>query len=203
MNIFKKVLAVLGIIVVSGIPSYAITENHTISNEFTITVPHIMNITPVTSPVLTAHITNRTGNLNAPMSTRFRVATNAVQRQTLYLQANTTTQGGYEPAMFEQGGQVYIAFASLNKIPTSQSLANCKNGSLPKDSPGVVAYPVTSVYGAQHKYIPGKNKYEVYIDNGITDITVNVGANVMRNSYAANDPRGFYQAILSLTEADI
>ena len=45
--------------------------------------------------------------------------------------------------------------------------------------------------------------YEVYIGNGITDVTVNVGSNVLRNSYAANDPRGFYQAVLSLTEADI
>ena len=203
MNIIKNVLMTFMILIVSGIPSFAMMETHTISNEFTITVPHIMNITPVTSPVLTANITNRTGNLNAPMSTRFRVATNASQKQTLYLQANTNTQGGYESAMFEQGGQVYIAFASLNKIPTSQSLANCKIGSMPKDSPGVVAYPVISVYGAEHRFIPGKNKYEVYIDNGITDITVNVGANVLRNSYSGNDPRGFYQAILSLTEADL
>jgi len=203
MNILKKVLTILMVLIISEIPSFAAVETHIISNEFTITVPQIMNIKAVTSPVLTAHITNRTGNLYAPLSTRFRVSTNAAQTQTLYLQANTTTQGGYEPAMFEQGGQVYIAFASLNKIPTSQSLANCKIGSMPKDSPGVVAYPVTSVYGAEHKFIPGKNKYEVYIENGITDITVNVGANVLRNSYAANDPKGFYQAVLSLTEADI
>lgn len=202
MNILKKALMVLGVLVVSSVSAFAV-ETHTMSAEYTIQVPHYMHIKPITSPVLTANITNRTGNLHAPMFTKFRVATNATQTQTLYLQANTTTQGGYESAMFEQGGQVYIAFASLNKIPTSQALANCKNGSMPKDSPGVVAYPVTSVFGANHKFIPGKNKYEVYVNNGITDITVNVGSNVLRSTYAANDPRGFYQATLSLTEADI
>lgn len=202
MNIFKKGLILLGILAVTAIQSFA-AEVHTMSAEYTIPVPNYMHIKPVTSPVLTAHITNRTGNLYAPLSTRFRVATNASQTQTLYLQSHVTTQGGYESSMFMQGGQVYIAFASLSKIPTSTALINCKNGSMPKDSPGIVAYPVTSVFGAENKYVPSKGKYEVYVNNGITDVTVNVGTNVLRSSYAANDPRGFYQATLSLTEADI
>ena len=192
----------LGILVVSALSGHS-AEVHTMSAEYTIPVPHYMHITPVTSPVLTANITNRTGNLYVPLSSRFRVATNTSQTQTLYLQANVTTQGGYESSMFMYGGQVYIAFASLSKVPTSTALNNCKNGGMPKDSPGVVAYPVTSVYGADHKFIPGRGKYEVYVDNGITDITVNVGTNVLRSSYAGNDPKGFYQATLSLTEADI
>ena len=202
MNIFKKALVVLGVLVVTTIQSLA-AETHSISTEFSIQVPDYMSIRPVTSPVLTANITNRTGNMHVPLSTRFRVVTNASQTKTLYLQANVTTQGGYENSMFMQGGQVYIAFASLSKIPESYALTNCKMGGLPKDSPGIVAYPVTSVYGAEHKFIPGKNKYEVYVNNGTTDVTVNVGATVLRNSFAANDPRGFYQATLSLTEADI
>ena len=203
MIALKKALTVLGMLIVSTIPCCFAAEVHSIVNEFTIEVPHYMNIKPITSPVLTANITNRTGNMYAPLSTTFRVATNAAQTQTLYLQAHVTTQDGYESAMFMQGGQVYIAFTSLSKIPTGSSLANCKMGSSPKDSPGVVAYPVTSVYGANHKYVPSKEKYEVYVNNGITDVTVNVGSNVLRSSYAANDPRGFYQATLSLTEADI
>ena len=202
MNIIKRLAILIGILAISTINSFA-AEVHTISNEFTIQVPEYMHIKPITSPVLTAHVHNRFGNLYTPMSTTFRVATNTVQTKTLYLQANVTTQGGYEPAMFMNGGQVYVAFTSLNKIPTSSALANCKNGGMPKDSPGVVAYPVTSVYGADHKYLPSRGKYEVYVNNGITDVTVNVGTNVLQSSFAANDPRGFYQATLSLTEADL
>ena len=170
---------------------------------FSFTLPEYTHIKPITSPVLTANITDRTGNLYAPLHTTFRVITNSAETKTLYLQSNITTQGGYENSMFEQGGQVYVAFGSLRKIPTSQSLANCKMGGMPKDSPGVVAYPVTSVFGANHKFLKGKNKYEVYVNNGTTNITVNIGSNVLQSSFAANDPRGFYQAILSLTEADI
>ena len=202
MNILKKALVACGILIVSTIQGFA-AETHTMSTEFTIQVPDYLQIRPLTSPVLTAYVHNRFGNLYAPLSTTFRVTTNATQTKTLYLQANVNTDGGYEPAMFEQGGQVYIAFASLKKIPTSSALSNCKMGSSPKDSPGIVAYPVTSVYGAEHKYIRGKNKYEVYVDKGITDVTVNVGTNVLQSSFAGNDPRGFYQAVLSLTEADL
>ena len=201
MNIFKKALVVLGMFVVTGIPAFA--ENHTASTEFTLVVPQYMNIKPITNPVLTAHITNRTGNLYMPLSTTFRVTTNASQTKTLYLQANVMTDGGFESAMFQQGGQVYIAFANLSKLPKTQALANCKAGASPKDSPGIVAYPITYIHGAKHKYIGSKSKYEVYIDNGTTDVTVNVGANVLRNSFAGNDPKGYYQAVLSLTEADI
>ena len=201
MCILRKALILFGVLTISMLQSLA--ENHTMSTEFVINVPEYMHIRPITSPVLIANITNHTGNLHTPLSTKFRVTTNATQTKTLYLQANVTTQGGYESAMFSQGGQVYIAFASLAKIPTSSALSNCKNGGIPKDSPGVVAYPVTSVFGANHKFIPSKGKYEVYVGNGTTDVTVNVGTNVLQNSFAANDPRGFYQAVLSLTEADI
>ena len=202
MNILKKVFSVLGILIISAVSGYA-SEVHTLSTDFTVQVPEYMNIIPMTSPVLTANVTNRTGNLFSPLSTTFRVLSNTSQTKTLYLQAHVTTQGGYEPAMFAQGGQVYVAFANLSKIPESSALANCKMGGMPKDSPGIVAYPVTSVHGANYKYIPSKEKYEVYIENGKTDVTVNVGASVLRNSFAGNDPRGFYQATLSLTEADI
>ena len=202
MNLIKKALTVLGALFVTAISCFAV-ETHSIVNGFTIVVPEYMNIRPLTSPVLTANLTDRTGNLHAPLSTTFRVSTNTTQTKTLYLQANVTTQGGYESSMFEQGGQVYVAFANLVKIPTSTALSNCKNGSMPDDSPGVVAYPVTSVYGAENRFVRGKEKYEVLINNGVTDVTINIGSNVLRNSYASNDPRGFYQAVLSLTEADL
>lgn len=202
MSIFKKTLVVLGVLVVSAIQTFA-TEVHTISNEFVIQVPEYMHIRPVTSPVLTAHVHNKYGNLDTPLSTTFRVTTNTSQTKTLYLQSNVTTEGGYEPSMFEQGGQVYVAFASLRRLPTSSALINCINGSGPDESPGIVAYPVTSVYGADHKFVRGKNKYEVYVNNGTTNVTINVGTNVLQSSFGKNDPRGFYQAILSLTEADI
>lgn len=201
MGILKKALSVLGMLILSAIPSLANQTSQT--TELSFTIPTYTKIYAVTSPVLTANITNRTGNLNAPLSTRFRVITNTPRTQTLYLQAHVNTQDGYESAMFEQGGQVYVAFTSLKKMPTSTALNNCKIGSMPQDSPGVVAYPVTSVYGAKNKFVSGRNKYEIYIDEGKTDIVVNIGANVLRNSFAANDPRGYYQAVLSLTEADI
>lgn len=171
--------------------------------DLSIVLPNFTKIAPVTSPVLTAHITNRTGNLYAPMMCRFRVITNSREVQTLYLKSNVLTEGGYEESMFEQGGQVYIAFANLAKIPKASALANCKIGALPEESPGIVAYPVTSIIGAENRFIPGKNKYEVYVKNGTTDVTVNVGSNVLKSSFGKNDPRGFYQAVLSLTDTDI
>lgn len=171
--------------------------------DFNITLPGFVRVESVTSPVLIANITDRTGNLYSSLSSQFKVISNSKDVKTLYLKANTVTDGGYEEAMFEQGGRVYIAFANIAKIPKSQSLANCKMGSASKDSPGVVAYPVVSIIGADSKFVRSKNKYEVYAPNGTTYVTVNVGSNVLKNSFDSNDPKGFYQAILSLTEADI
>ena len=204
MNKLKNVLTVMVTLFVLLSPAFANEVSPSnMSTTLNVTIPAFTRITPITSPVLTANITNRTGNLYAPLHTTFRVITNSEKQLTLYLKANVVTDTGYEEAMFMQGGQVYIAFANLAKLPTSSALANCKLGGMPKDSPGVVAYPVTNIHGAEHKYLPGKNKYEVYVKNGKTDVTVNVGSNVLRSSFASNDPRGFYQAVLSLTEADI
>ena len=188
-------------LILSALASFA--ESNTASANFSITIPRFVKVEAVSSPVLTANITDRTGNLYTPLSTTFKVISNSAETTNLYLKANVITDGGFEESMFEQGGRVYIAFASLAKIPQPQALANCKIGGMPKDSPGVVAYPVDMVYGAKHKYLNSKNKYEVYAENGITNVTVNIGQNVLRSSFAANDPRGFYQAVLSLTEADI
>ena len=109
----------------------------------------------------------------------------------------------YEEAIFEMNGRRYIAFANLEAKPTGQSLANCKLGTHPKESPGIVAYPITSILGAKTKYVRGQGKYEVYVDSGVTYITVNIGSNVLRSSFASNDPKGFYQATISLTESEI
>lgn len=203
MNILKRTLVTLSILMLSAVKCFAETDAGMMSTQLSFNIESFTRIAPITSPVLTANITDRTGNLYAPLFTRFRVITNSSKKQTLYLQANAVTDGGYENAMFQQGGQVYIAFANLSKIPSAQALSNCKIGGIPKDSPGIVAYPITSIIGADHKYITSKSKYEVYVDNGTTDVTVNVGSNVLPSSFAANDPRGFYQAVLSLTEADI
>lgn len=173
------------------------------SVNFSISVDEYMQIQTMTSSVLTANITDKTGNLYAPLYSRFKVITNSSETKTLYLRANTITESGSEDAMFEANGRVYIAFANIARKPRSQALANCKLSINPKDSPGVVAYPVDSITGADSKYLRGKNKYEINVKNGITYITVNIGSNVLKTSFASNDPKGFYQATLSLTESDI
>jgi len=170
---------------------------------FAITIPEFLNIQTVTSPVLIANITDDTGNLYTPLSSRFKVISNSEEQKTLYLKAESNTENGAEPAMFQMGGRVYIAFANVNKPPKTDALINCKNGTHPKFSPGVVAYPITSITGTKTKYQRGRENYEVYIKNGETNIAVNIGSHVLRNSFDKNDPKGFYQATLSLTESDI
>lgn len=198
-NLYIKVLAVIFSLFLNFNPVFA----ESASIEFSINVPSYLQIQTVTSPVLTANITDNTGNLYAPLQSRFKVISNSSETKTLYLRANTVTENGQEEAMFEYGGRVYIAFANLENRPKTTALANCKLNSRPKDSPGVVAYPITSILGAEHKYLRGKGKYEVFVGGGTTNVTVNVGSNVLKNSFASNDPKGFYQATLSLTEADI
>lgn len=183
--------------------SCAFAVNHSACADLSFSINKFIKIEPVTSPVLIANITNRTGNLHAPLSTKFRVITNSAEKTKLYLQAKTITEDGLQEAMFKQNGQVYIAFSNLLKQPKSQSLQNCKLGGGAKDSPGVVAYPVLSVTGPKNKYLDSENKYEIEVENGNSFVTVNVGQFVLDNSFASNDPKGFYQAILSLTEADI
>lgn len=198
-NLYIKSLAVIFLFFINLNSVFA----ESASIEFSINVPSYLQIQTVTSPVLTANITDDTGNLYAPLQSRFKVISNDSETKTLYLKASTVTENGQEEAMFENGGRVYIAFANLENKPKTTSLANCKLGSRPKDSPGIVAYPITSILGAKHEYLRGEGKYEVFVDNGITNVTVNVGSNVLKNSFASNDPKGFYQATLSLTEADI
>ena len=173
------------------------------SIDFSFTIDPYMQIQTLTSPVLIANITDKTGNLYTPLFSKFRVISNSGDTKTLYLKANTITEHGNESAIFSTNGRVYIAFSNVKNKPTSQSLTNCKYGAHPNESPGVVAYPITSVLGTKTKYVQGGDKYEVYVGNGTTDITVNIGSQVLRSSFGTNDPKGFYQATLSLTEADI
>ena len=119
------------------------------------------------------------------------------------MKSEAITENGNEESMFKMGGRVYVGFTNLSKKPTSEALANCKMGTHPKYSPGVVAYPVTSILGAKSQFDRGLNKYKVFVENGTTDVIVNIGSNVLRNSFDSNDPRGFYQATLSLTESEI
>lgn len=170
---------------------------------FDLEFPEFLRIQTVTSAVLIANITDKTGNLYSPISSRFKVISNSVNQKVLYLKSESITENGNEESMFEMGGRVYIAFTNINKKPSSEALTNCKMGTHSKYSPGVVAYPLTSILGAKSEYSKSINKYKVFVENGTTNITVNVGSHVLRNSFDKNDPRGFYQATLSLTESEI
>ena len=199
-NFYIKSSIILSMLFAMFLPK-AYAESATVN--FEITVAPYFQIQTLTSPVLIANVTDKTGNLYAPLFSKFRVISNSDETKTLYLKADTITERGNESAIFSANGRVYIAFSNVKNKPTSQSLANCKFGAHPKESPGVVAYPITSILGAKSKYIHGGGKYEVYVGNGKTDITVNIGSQVLRSSFGPNDPKGFYQATLLLTEADI
>ena len=198
----KKFLIILVLFLVNFSASYAST-GQSASVEFSFTVAPYMQIDTVSNAVLTANITDKTGNLYAPLQSRFKIISNCSETQTLYLKATALTENGYENAIFEYGGMVYIAFTHVASKPTGKAFASCKMALSPKESPGVVAYPITSITGVKHKYKKGDGKYEIYVGNGVTNMAVNVGSHVLRNSFDKNDPRGFYQATLSLTEADI
>jgi len=192
--IYSLIVMILGIL---GVRAESASLN------FSVELPGYFQISNLTSPVLNAHITDKTGTLYSPLYSKFRVISNISDEKTIYLKAITTTENGVEEAMFDQNGRVYIAFSNIISKPKSDALANCKYGSNPNASPGVVAYPVSSIVGVKHRYLRGRGKYEIYINNGITDISVNIGTHVLKNSFGENDPKGFYQATLLLTEADI
>lgn len=198
VKIFNIILAIF-LFLINVSSAYAKSK----SMDFEIKLEEFLRIETVTSAVLMANITDKTGNLYSPLSSRFKVISNCSEQKTLYLKSESITENGNEQSMFEQGGRVYIAFTNVNNKPRSEALANCKMGTHPKYSPGVVAYPVTSIMGAKSEYQRGQGKYKVFINNGTTNILVNVGSHVLRNSFDSNDPRGFYQATLSLTESEI
>lgn len=173
---------------------------NTITSEFTIQIPQFLSIQPMTSPVLIAHIHNNTGNLYSLLSTKFRVVTNCKEKK-LYLNAVVHTESGEENALFSRGGQVFMAFGNMQELPTTEALLGCKRDN---ESKGVVAYPVLYVSGADNKFIPSEEKYEIYLrNNGTYFIDITVGTNVLKSSFDSKDKKGFYQAIVSLTEADI
>lgn len=197
----KNIFIALVLLLAGVTPSFAAST--TASAELSLEFQEFLKIQTVTSAVLVANITDRTGNLYSPLSSRFKVITNCSQTQTLYLKAEALTENGNESSMFNFGSQVYVAFTNMNKRPRSEALANCKMGTDPKYSAGVVAYPITSILGAKSEYQYGQGKYKIFINNGTTDISVNIGSHVLRNSFDSNDPNGFYQATLSLTESEI
>lgn len=171
--------------------------------DFMVELPEFLKIETVTSPILVANITDKTGNLYAPLSSRFKVTSNSSEPKVLYLKSNAITEDGVEESMFEMGGRVYVAFTNMSDRPRTEALVNCKMGTHPKYSPGVVAYPITSIIGTKVQYLHGQGKYKVFINNGKTDILVNIGSHVLKDSFDRNDPHGFYQATLVLTESEI
>ncbi len=196
---FKNIFIILFVLFVSIQNVFA----EQASVKFEVLLPSFLKIETVTSPVLNAHIVDKTGNMYAPLSCKFRVISNSSETKTLYLKSTSITKNGAEESMFNVGGQAYIAFTNIQNIPNSESLINCKMNAPAKLSPGVVAYPITSIIGTKHKYNRGKGKFEVYVENGETNVAVNIGMHVLKNSFDERDPYGFYQATLSLTEADI
>ena len=86
-----------------------------INTEFQIHIPKFLSIKPITSPVLYANITNRTGNLYSPLSATFRVVTNTQELETLYLSGKVDTLSGKEDGFFEME-ETNTKYPSLNNV---------------------------------------------------------------------------------------
>ena len=84
---FKKFIVLLFLLIFNV--SHALAESPSASVEFSITMPAFLQIRSLTGEVLTANITDRTGNLYAPLTSRFRVTSNSLEPTTLYLKANS------------------------------------------------------------------------------------------------------------------
>jgi hypothetical protein len=201
MSIVKKIF-VASMLLIFNITT-VLAQSTCASSDLSVQLPAFASVQAETSPTLTVHVTDKTGYLYTPIGARFKVVSNTADAQNLYLKATVRTQNGYEDAMFEQNGRIYIAFSSLRKIPSTQSLSNCRIGGTPNESPGIVAYPVDSVRGGlSARYLHGKSKYEIQVGNGTSYINVDIGRQVLLNSFGSNDPKGFYQATLTLTDID-
>lgn len=201
MGILKKII--LSLVFIFCGSSVVLAAGNSASADMSFVIPEFIQIRPVTSPVLTANVKDETGNMQGPLLAEFSVISNSPETKTLYLKSTALTEAGYEDSMFYYNGMAYIAFANVSKIPASRALNNCKNSSVSINSPGVVAYPVVSIKGAVSNFNSSKNKFEIAAPPGKSQVKVLIGQNVHGSSFASNDPKGFYQAVLSLTEADI
>ena len=173
------------------------TLAQTASVEFNIVIQEYLSIQSP-NQVLVANIINDNGILDQPLNTRFKIISNTNNTKTLYLKATTMTEDGVYNSMFYKNGMVYLAFSNIKNKPKTKELYTCMYGG---DGKNVVAYPIININGAKHKYT--YNKYEVYINNGITDLYVTVGTNPLCSSFSNKDDKGFYQTTLHLTEVDI
>lgn len=169
----------------------------TASVEFNIIIQEYLSIQSP-NQVLIANIINDNGILDQPLNTMFRIISNTNNTKTLYLKATTITEDGVYNSMFYKNGMVYIAFSNIKNKPKTKELYNCTYGG---DGKNVIAYPIIKINGAEYKYI--HNKYEIYINNGVTYLFVIVGTNPLYNSFSNKDDKGFYQTTLHLTEVDI
>ena len=89
----KKILLSFLVLISSTLASFA--DGNSASAVFNVTIPRFVKVEAISSPVLTANITDRTGNLYTPLSTTFKVISNSAEKTTLYLKANTVTDGGF------------------------------------------------------------------------------------------------------------
>ena len=120
-----------------------------------------------------------------------------------------------------------LAVQSVDNLP--QDIASFDGAAaLPLSSLKVAINPIQDLHGYDSPWVggSGRNLFDMSVwqgtaasglsfavdedfvtingtKSGATYVTVNVGSNVNKTSTGSNDPKGFYQAILSLTEADI
>lgn len=160
------------------------------SADFYITIPAYTSIQPLTSTVLSANLRN--DYVMNPLHVRYKVVTN-IPETTLYLTAKSMTSDGYETSMFEQGGRGYIALTSISNQASLQNLTEAKYN---LKAPNTLVLPIISVTGAENRI--RRERYEVYIKNGVYYIDVNVGL----TPPIRGNKNGVYQATIYLTETE-
>lgn len=168
-----------------------------------------LDITPETSnTTTTTTIAPDTGNLAAPLVSKFKINLNT-DSQDLYLQGKTTGTTGDVNALFKQGQKTYVVFSNTEsgKVPTAAAIANCKSASPnASDNANAIAYPITSVSlnnSGSSNYDDSRNQYNLDVNGGTTIATTTTGTIPYNNTYSFQDNAGTYQAIMTLTSTSL
>lgn len=197
----------LPVIIATMNTSYALSNSATQTLQATLGT--YLDITAQTQgATTTTTIAPDTGNLAAPLVSKFKITLNT-DEQDLYLQGNTTSSTGSVNALFQQGGKTYVVFSNTTsgKVPTQAAIADCKTASpTASNNANAIAYQITDISvdnSGSSSYNNSQNQYILNVNAGVTTVITKAGTAPYTNTYSFQDYAGTYQAVMTLTSASL
>lgn len=197
-------------------PAVLADVNNTQTSQLDLTLDYFINITKENESLVGTAAFNddytQITNITPQLVAGYQIITNTKDDKVITVKAESKTDGGNTPSLYQTGSNLFIVLTNEDNLPTATAVTNITGGSASyANNANAIAFALTESATADKTdrsaattdpvYTYTANQLKYTLKNGIYHFLYTVGTTSVENTFSTHDTNGKYKTTITITDA--